>query len=1118
MKLSRKNKNLYNHSLKRPISNTHKNLNLLPLFIQISKKGSQNSKLKKGEISLGKNKNLNINNISNNNNHNNNQVHSNSSLYINFFSPVHNPQFFQNKKNNSNIQSLINDSQKNNNMVLTSVDNSSAIGSKEKILSYNQNINLNIQSKNKGNKRYPKTALNSRKNSVDKKQNNKSLLQKCQKAYNKNSVNINSNRNRVFQNSNVKTYSNKNLLPKKNNSRIKFGESNFNNYINNSKLQKNIVNKKTHLQNLTNFLYNPHNLNNKKNISITHTAKISPAASFINTNSKSLKSINIIKNKSKINDIIKNTHSGEKNKNNFLDNNNENMTKKKNSNNINYNSFNNFYNILNNNNPNPNTNNNNYINSNIESILNNCQTTSCGAFYNNYNININNLINNHIIYNNNINNFNNNNSRKKLNLANLVNNKKINKIISQSQQEIMQIKKNAKKHFTSNNSPNRFFNYKIVSSNKMKNNQKNNNNKNNFLFNYNNNKNASTNIKIFNALRNNDIKKNNKKIKSKSTEKLIMPIKSLKNELNIDDIENNNNNKIIRLNNSKLNSCDKFNTRKSKSSQKDSKINNIIQIEEEFYKKNIYMEASLNLTEYIKNFYKKYKKYPNTNLSFYKYGRLIGQGAFGKVNLGLNVLTGRVVAIKSFNKKNFDLKTDFMKKITYETNLMKKLNHKNITKILEMFEDDKYILIIMEYINGGNLFSFVKKRRKLSEKISKFLFKQIILGLQHIHSHNIVHRDVKLENILIDLNNTIKICDFGIGRVLSDPSDLLYDQCGTPMYMAPEILFSTKEKGYKGFPVDIWSAGIALYIMLSGTLPFSVKKEDSLMDIENKNKKKNLALKQAIMYSQPKKIEKISSTAKDLLHGLLNKDPDKRLTIEQILEHPWLKEDENVLNNNKYHLFTKAEMIMLSKTYIDYRKANMEDLQENFTISNLKREKDVKTLKNITAKSFILTPYNSIIENENSMEEDIYNDYNLEDINNSKINLENDLISFDNKVKEYNMLYELNNNNEVDNGMLINSKINTNTNSLIINDLNENSQVKTESVICFEEEGIINEDKKIVFEKNNENNETKKVEKILEKIEKMGYDKNYVKECLENNILCNATAAYFLLMNYDSII
>ena len=127
---------------------------------------------------------------------------------------------------------------------------------------------------------------------------------------------------------------------------------------------------------------------------------------------------------------------------------------------------------------------------------------------------------------------------------------------------------------------------------------------------------------------------------------------------------------------------------------------------------------------------------------------------------------------------------------------MKKLNHPNITKILEMFEDDKYILIIMEYINGGNLFSFVKKRRKLSEKTAKFLFRQIMLGIKHIHSQKIVHRDIKLENILIDFNNNIKICDFGIGRILDEPGELLYDKCGTPMYMAPEILLSNKEKGY----------------------------------------------------------------------------------------------------------------------------------------------------------------------------------------------------------------------------------------------------------------------------------------------------------------------------------
>ena len=150
MKLSRKNKSLYNHqSLKRPISNTHKNMNLFPLFIQISKKCSQHPNLKDDETSVGtKNKNLNINNISNNNN---NHGHSNSSLYINFFSPVHNPHVFQNPKNKSIVQSLVNDSQKNTNMILTSVDNGSGLGSKEKIMAYKQN-NINNQMKKRKNR------------------------------------------------------------------------------------------------------------------------------------------------------------------------------------------------------------------------------------------------------------------------------------------------------------------------------------------------------------------------------------------------------------------------------------------------------------------------------------------------------------------------------------------------------------------------------------------------------------------------------------------------------------------------------------------------------------------------------------------------------------------------------------------------------------------------------------------------------------------------------------------------------------------------------------------------------------------------------------------------------
>ena len=536
---------------------------------------------------------------------------------------------------------------------------------------------------------------------------------------------------------------------------------------------------------------------------------------------------------------------------------------------------------------------------------------------------------------------------------------------------------------------------------------------------------------------------------------------------------------------------------------------------------NYYMEKCNSLSKYIKNYYKKYNKYPNTDLNFYLYGRLIGQGAFGKVNIGLNVLTGRVVAIKSFNKKTVNKNGDNMKKILYETNLMKKLNHPNITKILEMFEDDDYILIAMEYINGGNLFSFVKKRRKLSEKTAKFLFRQIILGIKHIHSQKIVHRDIKLENILIDLNNNIKICDFGIGRILSSKKQMLYDKCGTPMYMAPEILLSSKNKGYEGFPVDIWSAGISLYIMLSGTLPFNLKNNNDCSSIDEENNN-NIELQYSIIKKEPKKIEKISNEARDLLKGLLNKNPNKRLTIEQILNHPWLKSDEkNMKNNKKYHLFTKAEMIMLSKTYIDYRNGLIDDLKENFSISNLKMEKNdkkgEKKVQNITTKSSLLAPYNTLIQDNESMI-----DYDLEDsfddLVNPNVILENDIIIFNNKVKEYNLNYELNNNGECDNGMLINTKTGTISSSMA-----NNSTIKDEGHITNRSrQRNENEDNNELDEECNDNEEPeeeheKKIENILNEIEKFGYDREYVLNCVNNNILCHCSVVFYLMLNYKNI-
>ena len=432
----------------------------------------------------------------------------------------------------------------------------------------------------------------------------------------------------------------------------------------------------------------------------------------------------------------------------------------------------------------------------------------------------------------------------------------------------------------------------------------------------------------------------------------------------------------------------------------------------------------------------------------------------------------------------------------------------------------------MEYINGGNLFSFVKKRRKLSEKIAKFLFRQIILGIKHIHSQNIVHRDIKLENIIIDLNNHIKSCDFGIGKILKSSEELLYDKCGTPMYMAPEIILSNKKNGYKGFPVDIWASGITLYIMLTGTLPFKInnknKDELSLNNIKNKDTS-NLQFQ--IINFNPKKITFISDEANNLLKGLLLKNPEKRLTCDEVLNHPWLKIINDNSDNNKYHLFTKAEMTIMSKTYIDYRKGSLEDLRENFTITNLINENININEKNITTKSTILDPFNSAINNNSSICSFI-KDEEFDDFNNSKIKLENDLIIFNNKVKEYNTNYEINNNQEVDNGMLIKTKSDMSLN--FSGNTNSCFSKSKENENLFEEQN--NEEKNNNNKINEYNNEIEentnlnlidiinpRINELLNEIETFGYIKEFVIKCLKENILCHASTVYYLLKNYGKI-
>ena len=512
------------------------------------------------------------------------------------------------------------------------------------------------------------------------------------------------------------------------------------------------------------------------------------------------------------------------------------------------------------------------------------------------------------------------------------------------------------------------------------------------------------------------------------------------------------------------------------------------------------------ISNYIKNYYKKNKKYPSTKMKFYKYGRLLGKGAFGKVNLALHILTGRLVAIKSINKEKITTERQ-KQKIKLEINIMKKLSKSNnIVKIFETYETKKHICIVMEYICAGDLLSYIKKRSKLHEPVAKFIFKQIILALKFIHDNNIVHRDIKLDNILIDLDNNIKICDFGVSKIINK-DDIMLEQCGTPAYIAPEILLN---QGYDGFGVDVWSSGVVLYAMLSGCVPF---KAPNLKDLHN-----------LIISGNYQEIKDISQDASNLLKNILEIDPKKRYTTENILNHPWLSDvDINFWKNQ--NLFTIAEHVILAKSNVDYRNiANKDDMIENFNIKNLNTI-DENISKNVNTKSFILAPFNTSISendnNNNSINNDLlFNIMNnksikkikeITDFNNPDLKILNGAIKYVSKVKDINRDYELNNNQEIDNGVVIKSKDSDDKNKKDneISPLNGsyNNIIHNKVVIPTNEFEEINNENNI--KKENEINE-----KALDILENLGYNKSYVKECFNKNIFNYATASYRLIVKY----
>lgn len=199
----------------------------------------------------------------------------------------------------------------------------------------------------------------------------------------------------------------------------------------------------------------------------------------------------------------------------------------------------------------------------------------------------------------------------------------------------------------------------------------------------------------------------------------------------------------------------------------------------------------------------------------YRIGKVLGKGAFGKVNLAIHKETGDLVAMKSINKQYLAESTS-KNKVMQEVTILKMINHKNIMWLRETFETEKHVIFVLELCPGGDLLNYVRKRRKLNENTAKVIFKQILEALQYLHDKNILHRDIKLDNILLDSKGRVKLGDFGVSKIITS-NELIFDQWGTPAYIAPEILL---DQGYTGGAIDVWSAGVVLYAMMYGTVPF----------------------------------------------------------------------------------------------------------------------------------------------------------------------------------------------------------------------------------------------------------------------------------------------------------
>lgn len=256
----------------------------------------------------------------------------------------------------------------------------------------------------------------------------------------------------------------------------------------------------------------------------------------------------------------------------------------------------------------------------------------------------------------------------------------------------------------------------------------------------------------------------------------------------------------------------------------------------------------------------------------YKLGRTIGEGTFAKVKISVDSTTGQHVAVKIIDK-NMVMECNLKYQVQREIRTMKLLHHPNIVRIHEVLGTKTKIYIVMEYVSGGQLTDKMSYAKKLEEWEARKLFQQLIDAVDYCHNKGVYHRDLKPENLLLDQKGNLKVSDFGLSA-LRKPGDTLTTACGSPSYVAPELLVN---KGYDGAAADVWSCGVILFEVLAGHLPFD---DSNLMNLYKKICRAEYTFPQWFTEGQKK-----------LLSRILDPNPQRRMTIPDIIEDEWFQKD-----------------------------------------------------------------------------------------------------------------------------------------------------------------------------------------------------------------------------------